>query len=474
MRAQRIGRPPARRRPLELPGLAMWAAGIYYVLLLVDNVLIRTAEKLSGYLDEITVLFAAPFAAAALFRMPHGLWPVPLCFGIYIAMGTISGLFSPIGGYPFATVTGLTIALDSKPIILALAFAYCLSQARDSDVMTPFLYALIGVALVNLPFLLRDLALNSGINIYGEPMDRRAGMYRPQGLYHHATASVDIHLMATMAAAALWGIRKNAVWAGLTALLALLTMLHIVAKEIVAVVLVLGIAVMAMRFRSKDTQFLIRAAAVTLGLLLAVPFADLALPVIQGQVTDYVQDGESAVRTLMYLISFDLAVDNFPLGAGIGTFGSLASFTTFFSPIYDQTGLSLIYGASRLHPYYLQDVFWPKVLGESGWIGLAAYLGLLLYLAVRVTRAALKFPAVENLFASFVLVTALVKTIAAPTLTSDLYVPLIGLAVAIAACYPRGFAQAAADRQARAARQTTQRHRPALRGRPGTIGPRGW
>lgn len=439
-------------------------AGAYYCLLLLDNVLIRTAEAQAGYLDEITVLFATPFAVAAVFRMPPGLAPVPICFGLYIAMGTISGFFSSLS-YPFASVTGLTMALDAKPIVLALAFAYCLMQARDSDIMKPLLYSLVALALVNLPFVLRDLALNSGVSIYGEAMDRRGAMFRPQGLFHHAVSSVDIHLLGTMAAAAIWGSRRTVTWAGLVMLLALITMLHLVAKEIVAVLLVLGIAVLAMQFRQRNTQILVRAMAVTSALLLAIPFADLALPIIQGQVSAYVEDGESAIRTLMYLISYDLAVNNFPLGTGLGTFGSLASFTIFFSPIYDQTGISLIYGGSRSHPYYLQDVFWPKVLGESGWIGLFAYLGLLLYLTGRVLRSALRQPTTETLFASFVLVTALVKSLAAATLTSDLYVMVLGLAIAVAACHPNGFGQ-----PLKSAGGTKPNRRSRLqRGRTGTL-----
>ena len=181
---------------------------------MLDSVFVRTADNLSGYLDEIVVLFAMPLALAALFRPPPGLLVVPISFGIYLASGIVSGLFSPIGGYPFAMVTGLTMALDSKPIILAIAFAYCLARARDSDIMLPLLYSLVTIALLNLPFVLRDLVLNSGTSIYGEPMDSRGGIYRPQGLFHHTVSSVDVHLLATMAAAAIWGIRKNATWPG--------------------------------------------------------------------------------------------------------------------------------------------------------------------------------------------------------------------------------------------------------------------
>lgn len=425
---------------LGLAGWAMVAAAAYYWLLLLDNILIRTDKGQSGYLDEIFVLLASPWAAAALIHPPRGLLPVLLGFGGFLAAGIASGLFSSVPGYPFAAAASLTAALDAKPFILLLAFAFCLRGAKGSEVMMPFLVSLIAIALVHVPFMLRDLLLANGYSIFGEEMDLRAGMFRPHGLYHHPAAGADITLLATMAAGVLWSIRKTPGPALLCGFLAVCTMMHLVAKEMAAAVLVVGLAILAMRFRNPNTQFLVRAAAVVLAIVLAVPFADLALPIIEGQVAQYVvEDAESAVRSLMYMISVQLAAANFPLGTGLGTFGSLASYTLFYSPIYDQTGLANIFGASRNYPYFLQDVYWPKVLGEAGWAGLACFLALVLYLTVRVTASAMRRPTMETLFASMVLITALVKSVAAPTFTSDLYVMALGVAMAIAACHPQGF-----------------------------------
>lgn len=458
-RLRRLGRGPARHRPDSLAGFAIMAAAAYYWLLLVDFAVVRSADSLSGYLDEIAVLFALPFAAMAALRPPPGAMLAMLAFAAYAAAGIASGLFGPVGGYPFALVTGLALALDAKPFILMFAFAYALRGASGSGILRLLLHSLILIALINAPFALRDFLLSGGYSLYGSPLDMRAGFHRPHGLFHHATASVDISLLGTIAAGALWGTRKSSGMAMLFGGLLLVTMLHLVAKEIVALVLIVIIVILSMRFRQRNMQVLVRAVAVTLGLLLALPFAAYVAPIIQGRLSDYIEGGDDAIRTLMYLISVQLADANFPLGTGFGTFGSLPSYTIFYSPIYDQTGLAQLYGASRAYPHYLQDVFWPKVLGESGWPGLLAYGGLYLFLTVKVLRASLRAVSTEGLFAALVLVAALVKSMAAATFTSDLFMLAVGFAMVIAACYPDGFALAQARRLAQA-RESTASRRP--------------
>jgi len=471
-RLRRLGRGPAGRPAGSLAVLSMVAAAAYYWLLLVDFAVLRSADSLSGYLDEIAVLFALPFAAIALLRPPPGALLAMLGFAAYAAAGIVSALFGPVSGYPFVLVTGLALALDAKPFVLMFAFAHVLRNAPDSSVMLPLLRSLIVIALINTPFALRDFLLSGGYSLYGAPLDLRAGFHRPHGLFHHATASVDVSLLGTMAAGAIWGVRKSSGMALLFGGLVLMTMLHLVVKEIVALVAITILIILSMRFRQRNMQILVRAVAVTLGLLLALPFAAYVAPIIQGRLSDYIEGGDDAIRTLMYLISVELAAQNLPFGTGFGTFGSLPSYTIFYSPIYDQTGLSQLYGASRAYPYYLQDVFWPKVLGESGWAGLLAYGGLYLFLMVRIVAASLRAISLEALFAALVLVSALIKSMAAATFTSDLFMLAVGLALAIAACYPRGFAAARAEHAAGGAGRTGPgplRRSPRRPGPPGSM-----
>lgn len=76
-------------------------------------------------------------------------------------------------------------------------------------------------------------------------------------------------------------------------------------------------------------------------------------------------------RLVLYLGSFELANDNFPLGEGLSTFGSSTSVSNP-GAAYGKLGITELWwfvGAS-----YLTDTFWAMIIGESGWFGLVFYL----------------------------------------------------------------------------------------------------
>ena len=74
-----------------------------------------------------------------------------------------------------------------------------------------------------------------------------------------------------------------------------------------------------------------------------------------------------------------------PFGSGFGTFGSRFA-QVYYSPLYYQYDMMLTPGVSPEHPNFTCDGFFPSILAESGWLGFAAYLGLLLLLAVMIYR----------------------------------------------------------------------------------------
>lgn len=98
---------------------------------------------------------------------------------------------------------------------------------------------------------------------------------------------------------------------------------------------------------------------------------------------EYVQGNP---RLLLYQTSVTLAVEHFPLGAGLGRFGSPMS-RVDFSPVYAEYGLDRIWGLTPAFPAYVTDTFWPHVLGEIGVIALGAYVVFLGALGVAVWRS---------------------------------------------------------------------------------------
>ncbi len=63
-----------------------------------------------------------------------------------------------------------------------------------------------------------------------------------------------------------------------------------------------------------------------------------------------------------------IAIDYFPFGSGLGTFGGYAS-SIYYSEIYEKYGMSSIYGFSRLAPQYTGDNYFGHIIGEFGILG---------------------------------------------------------------------------------------------------------
>jgi hypothetical protein len=84
-------------------------------------------------------------------------------------------------------------------------------------------------------------------------------------------------------------------------------------------------------------------------------------------------------RVALYFGSLAIGRDEFPLGAGIGRFGSFMS-RTEYSPVYAEYGMDRMYGIAERLPIAVTDAFWPMILGETGGLGLlgaAIFFGLL-------------------------------------------------------------------------------------------------
>ena len=91
-------------------------------------------------------------------------------------------------------------------------------------------------------------------------------------------------------------------------------------------------------------------------------------------------------RLLLYEVSADIATSEFPLGAGLGRFGSPMS-RIIFSPLYQEYGLDRIWGLTPQFAAYVTDTFWPHVLAEIGVFGVVAYAIFLIALGLSLWRA---------------------------------------------------------------------------------------
>lgn len=80
-------------------------------------------------------------------------------------------------------------------------------------------------------------------------------------------------------------------------------------------------------------------------------------------------------RFILISSSWELFIDNFPFGAGAGTFASGVA-RQYYSPVYSQLGFENFYGLNSVDGRFLNDSFWPIVLGQYGFLGLLIVLWL--------------------------------------------------------------------------------------------------
>lgn len=92
-------------------------------------------------------------------------------------------------------------------------------------------------------------------------------------------------------------------------------------------------------------------------------------------------------RVALYAGSVAIARDSFPLGGGVGRFGSHLS-REEYSPLYVRYGLDQIRLLRPDDPQAATDAFWPMVLGETGVIGAVAAAAVFIGMVALLWRAA--------------------------------------------------------------------------------------
>ena len=152
--------------------------------------------------------------------------------------------------------------------------------------------------------------------------------------------------------------KKNKVWIILDILLLLSTM-RIKAVGIAFVIGFFLVRGLVMRGDKKPTVFLY--------LILVVGVLFLGADQLQF----YFGDTTSA-RYLLQSTSMQIAQSLFPFGSGFGTYASYMS-GEYYSPLYYLYGLSGVYGLSPDYHAFVSDSFWPTVIGQFGYFGLALF-----------------------------------------------------------------------------------------------------
>jgi hypothetical protein len=129
----------------------------------------------------------------------------------------------------------------------------------------------------------------------------------------------------------------------------------------------------------------IAASVLLIGIILVLAVYSVEKSVITKQVSTY-SSLETTPRAKLYSTSELIAKKDFPFGVGFGRFASYPS-RLYYSPVYQEYGLNVVFGLSPSYPKFIDDTSWPSVIGETGYGGFAIYLIGLLMLLGAIVRA---------------------------------------------------------------------------------------
>jgi hypothetical protein len=175
-------------------------------------------------------------------------------------------------------------------------------------------------------------------------------------------------------------------------------------------------------------------------MVLLAAAAVIARPRIEALIVDTAANyldpyNPTAARTILYVTGWEIGARYFPLGAGFGRYGGYVS-QIRYSPLYDEYGLSGTYGLSADAPYYIQDTYWPHILGETGWLGLVILASLLVVVWQRVMQVweqhADPWARALGFGAAMALVEVTIESAAAPVFEGTLFAFVTALPLAAA------------------------------------------
>ena len=111
----------------------------------------------------------------------------------------------------------------------------------------------------------------------------------------------------------------------------------------------------------------------------------LCVLIARKQIIYYFFKTTNSARQILLQTSFVIMRDYFPIGTGFGTFGSNIA-GSHYSPVYEYYGFRRIYELSGGQHSFFNDSFWPIIIGQTGCIGLLAYLIILLIIIKKIWK----------------------------------------------------------------------------------------
>ena len=107
----------------------------------------------------------------------------------------------------------------------------------------------------------------------------------------------------------------------------------------------------------------------------------------RGQFAFYFAEDSDAARNVLLKYGLRTAKHFFPFGAGFGTYGTAVARDNY-SQLYVRYGFFRFWGLSRTRPWFLTDTFWPAIIGELGYLGVALTAILIVLVFIKLVKTA--------------------------------------------------------------------------------------
>lgn len=342
------------------------AALLAVICLLVFQNPLEQVFGIFRYVDECVALAGAGtmalcFAVEGRFTVKRYLLPGLTALAVFLLVGLLGNLihgYQPLGPVLVDVITHLKF-------FLAIVFGYMLlprfMTRSGSGIPAAFLRLVCGVLFAL--FLLERI-----YPLFGQT-DVRYGLRSARMFYTHPTYLAGAAAFLVIAMTAFYE-KKNLPFIAAGILMIAFT-LRSKAIATAALFAVIFVFVLILKKELKLWHVLAGAALVTvLGWgMFHYYFVELS--------------GQSA-RSVLLTTSFAIARDHFPIGTGFGTFASSAA-AEHYSLVYLLYGVDSITGLGPSGAY-LNDSFWPIILGQTGVVGTAAYLTVQCLLFCRLLR----------------------------------------------------------------------------------------
>lgn len=174
--------------------------------------------------------------------------------------------------------------------------------------------------------------------------------------------------------------------------------------------------------------------------LILLSIATSSIWISQFNIYNFIGNTDSnlgGARNALHLNALKLAQDYFPFGVGFSKYGTISAYR-YYSEYYYKFGMNNIWGLDHEFGDYATDVYWPGVLGETGWIGTLTVIGSF-YVLIKTFLKRIKLGERNKyirdtnstvIIALLILLVALIESTGSPVFTSNPMGTVVGLFVA--------------------------------------------